>query len=380
MRSLPCLLSFAFIFGLCAYSCGPATTSEDSDETMTTSGPVEWVTYQGEPAVGKNIVLVSGDEEYRSEEALPQLAKILSTEHGFDCTVLFAQDPAEPGIIDPNYTGNIPGLEALEDADLMILFTRFRALPDSQMQYFAEYLKAGKPVIGIRTATHAFNFKDTTNQWYQWGNSFNEEGNAWDGGFGRLVLGERWHTHHGHHKNQSTRGLIAENAADHPIVNGIADGAIWGPTDVYGVRLPLPGDAMPIIMGQVTEREGEFDENDPFYGLKESDHVVATTNSAAKNAYNPNDPMMPIAWTKSYQLPGGKMGRSFTSTIGSATDMMDEDVRRLFVNATYYLLGMDVPAKAEVDLVGTYQPSAYNFHEDAYWDEKQLKVADQVME
>lgn len=376
MRSLPSI--FIFLISWFAIACGPATTSEENEAASEPTGPPQWVNYQGDKNAGKKIVLVSGDEEYRSEEALPQLAKILSTHHGFDCTVLFAQDPAAPGIIDPNYGGNIPGMEALEDADLMVIFTRFRALPDEQMQHIDKYLKAGKPVIGIRTATHAFNFKDTTSQWYQWGNSFNKDGEAWDGGFGRLVLGERWHTHHGHHKHQSTRGLIAEGAANHPIVNGIEDGAIWGPTDVYGVRLPLPGDAKHIIMGQVVDRAGEFEENDVLYGLKESDTAVATTNSASKKSYNPNDPIMPIAWTKSYQLPGGKAGKAFTSTIGAATDMLDEEVRRLFVNATYHLLGMNVPAKADVSLVGDYQPSAYNFHKNEYWDAKQLKVADHM--
>src|SRR3984893_1606474 len=84
------------------------------------------------PGKGKRIVLVSGDEEYRSEQALPQLARILSQRHGFDCTVLFAIDPAD-GTIAPNKSNNIPGLEALDSADLVILFTRFRDLPDVQM-------------------------------------------------------------------------------------------------------------------------------------------------------------------------------------------------------------------------------------------------------
>jgi hypothetical protein len=262
----------------------------------------------------------------------------------------------------------------------MILFTRFRALPGEQMQHFQDYLSAGKPVIAIRTATHAFNFKDTTSQWLHWGNGYNDADSPWDGGFGRLVLGERWYTHHGHHKHQSTRGIIADGAADHPILNGIADGSIWGPTDVYGVRLPLPGDSKPIILGQAIDRAGDFDESDPFYGLKPTDTAVATTNSAAKKAYNPNDPMMPISWTKTYQIPDGKSGMAFTSTIGSSTDMVNESVRRLFVNATYHLLGMEVPAQAKVELVGTYQPSAYNFQKDEYWDEKNMKIADLVEE
>ena len=75
-------------------------------------------------AKGKNIVLISGDEEYRSEESLPQLAKILSTYHGFRCTVLFAINPKD-GTIDPNQLDNIPGLEALDSADLMVILTRF---------------------------------------------------------------------------------------------------------------------------------------------------------------------------------------------------------------------------------------------------------------
>ena len=371
--------SIFFISVLILLSCNSSKkeiTSPSKEATSLPDKPIQWVEYKGKEDTNKNIVLVSGDEEYRSEEALPMLAKILSHHHGFNCTVLFAQDPEKPGVINPNYTNNIPGLEALNDADLMILFTRFRALPDQQMQHFQNYLQRGKPVIAIRTATHAFNFKDTTSQWVHWGNYYNEENSPWDGGFGRLVLGERWHTHHGHHKHQSTRGLIAPEAEGHPITNGIANGAIWGPTDVYGVRLPLPDDSKPIILGQTIDRTGAFDENDPFYGLKESDSKIATTNPASKTPYNPNDPMMPIAWTKSYQLPKGQSGKAFTSTIGASTDMANEGVRRLLVNAAYYLLDMEVPNKANVNFIGKYAPSAYNFHKDQYWANKNLKVAD----
>src|SRR5262249_26981262 len=111
----------------------------------------------GGPGQGKHIVLVSGDEEYRSEEALPQLGKILALRHGFKCTVLFAIDPAD-GTINPNVS-NIPGLEALATADLMVIFTRFRDLPDEQMKSIVDYLQAGKPIVGVRTATHAFSIK-----------------------------------------------------------------------------------------------------------------------------------------------------------------------------------------------------------------------------
>ena len=110
------------------------------------------------PAKGKKIVLISGDEEYRSEEALPMLAKILSQHHGFDCTVLFSMS-ADNSYIDPHNQGSLPGMKALNDADLMIVATRFRKPPESEMKHFEAYLDAGKPVIGLRTATHGFTGK-----------------------------------------------------------------------------------------------------------------------------------------------------------------------------------------------------------------------------
>jgi hypothetical protein len=366
MKHLLFLYAVAFFLFACGNKTAGTSTTEKGEKT---DAPQQQLHFKGD---GQKIVLVSGDEEYRSEEALPQLARILNTHHGFDCTVLFAQHPDTLGIVNPNYTKNIPGLEALADADLMILFTRFRELPNEQMQHIEDYLSTGKPLIGIRTATHAFRFTDSTHQWKHWGNYSEEKG--WEGGFGRLVLGERWHTHHGHHKYQSTRGIIEK---EHPITKGIESGAIWGSTDVYGVRLPLPSDTQPIVYGQVVDSEGEYDEDDLYYGMRESDTEVATINPAAKNAYDPNDPMMPIAWIKSYQLPNSeKAGQAFTSTIGSSSDLMNASVRRLFVNATYHLLGSKVPEAATVDLVGDYQPTPYAFRSDDYWHEQHLKIAD----
>jgi len=296
-----------------------------------------WVVYEGGdgPGRGKHIVLVAGDEEYRSEEALPQLAKILATQHGFKCTVVFSINPAD-GTIDPLNQNNIPGLEALESADLMIIATRFRNLADEQMAHIVAYCEAGKPIIGMRTATHAFNIPgDRKYARYSFRNK------DWDGGFGRQILGETWINHHGGHGRQSTGGVIAEGAEDHPIVRGCSEG-VWGPTDVYGVRLPLPGDSKPLIMGQVLE--GMNPDDKPIEGPK-------------------NDPLMPIGWTKTYKGANGETGRVFTTTMGAANDLVAEGTRRMLVNASYWCVGLEekIPPKASVEIVGEYKPSNFGF-------------------
>jgi type 1 glutamine amidotransferase len=280
-------------------------------------------------------VLVSGDEEYRSEEALAQLGMILAKRHGFTCTVLFAIDPAT-GMIEPVKTPhNLPGLESLKTADLMIIATRFRDLPDDQMRRVVDYVESGRPVMGLRTATHAFNIP--ANKTY---GRYSFNSTKWDGGFGRQVLGETWINHHGHHAVESTRGVAAPEAKGNPIVNGCED--IWVSTDVYTVRLPLPGDSKPVILGQVLA------------GMKPTDQPVANAK---------NNPMMPIAWTKSYYGKHGQTGRVFTTTMGAATDLESEGLRRLLVNGSYWCVGLEgkIPARANVDVVGTYKPTSFGF-------------------
>ncbi|HID23943.1 MAG TPA: hypothetical protein EYP14_16300 [Planctomycetaceae bacterium] len=314
----------------------------------------EWVVYEGAtgPGSGKHIVLISGDEESRSEEALPQLGKILARQHGFKCTVLFAIDP-KTGLIAPNILDNIPGLDALESADLMIIFTRFRRLPDEQMEQIDRYLKSGRPVIGMRTATHAFRFP-AGSKWAHYSNGYQGEKKQWTDGFGRLVLGEKWIAHHGHHRHEATRGVIAPGAENHPIVRGIKDGDIFALTDVYAVRLPLPGDSKPIILGQVLAGMNPDDPPAPPAKNRKTGRIV-----------DKNDPMMPVAWTKTYQVPGGRRGRVFTTTMGAAVDLKSAGLRRLIVNAVYWCLGLEdqiPPGGCQADLVGAFEPTFYGYN------------------
>ncbi|MBX3731548.1 MAG: hypothetical protein KF791_03025 [Verrucomicrobiae bacterium] len=303
--------------------------------------PVQWVTYEppAGKANGKKVVLLAGDEEYRSEEGLPQLAKILSQRHGFQATVLFSQDP--DGTINPNNSTNVPGMHLLGDADLVVNQFRFRELPDADMKHFVDYLNSGRPMIVLRTATHAFNYernKQSPYAVYSW--------TAPDGGFGGRVVGETWTFHHGDHGRESARGLVDGKNRKHAILTDVVD--VWGPTDVYGVNADFPGDAVVLMHGMTL------------------------------TGMNPTDPpnlkkaLMPLVWLRDYRGSDGKVSRILCSTIGAATDLESADLRRLFVNATYDLTGLPVPPRADVDPVGEFKPRMFGFNQFA----KGVKVQD----
>lgn len=295
----------------------------------------DWVVYQGGkgPGHGKHIVFLSGDEEYRSEEALPQLAKILATRHGFKCTVLFS---IKDGLIDPTTKNNEPGLEALDSADLCVMLLRFREWPDEQMKHFVDYYLAGKPFIALRTSTHAFDYGKNSESPYK---KFHWQSKEWPGGFGRQVLGETWVAHHGAHKKEATLGLIEKSAARHPVLTGITD--VFGDTDVYTAN--PPADAEVLVRGQVLT--GMTRTDPPVQGKK-------------------NEPMQPVVWVRHYKNEAGKTNRTLTTTMGAATDLLDEGLRRLLVNAAYWSTGLEkqIRPSADVSLVGDFKPTMYGFN------------------
>ncbi|MCR9296960.1 MAG: heme-binding protein, partial [bacterium] len=294
-----------------------------------------------EKANGKQIVLISGDEEYRTEESMPMLGKILSQHHGFRCTVLFALAADGSGYIDPNNQQGIVGWESLAEADLMIIGTRFRDPDAVAAAHITQYLNNGKPVIGIRTSTHAFQGSGSFG-----GLSYKD--------FGLKILGETWVSHHGKHKVQGARSLVAEGKSQHPILKDV--GPIFCPSDVYGV-----------------------------IHLTEADEILlraAVTESLAPDSPNMegelNQPAQPFAWLHTYTSPDGrKTGTSFCTTGGASVDFVDEDLRRLIVNAAYFLTDQQVPSQADVAFVDAFYPSFYGFiRDDAYFRNLNLRPED----
>lgn len=289
----------------------------------------------------KHIVLVSGDEEYRTEESMPMLAKILSQKHGFKCTVLFALGPDGAEYIDPNNGRGIRGWETLADADLMIIGTRFRTPSPDDARFIADFLNAGKPVIGTRTATHAFSGKGDFG------------GLAYDQ-FGLKILGETWVSHHGQHAVQGARGIVEPQNANHPILRGV--GELFAPSDVYGV-IHLSDKDQILLRGAVTESL------DP---------------SSANLNDEKNNPMQPLAWLHTYTSPdGSRTGTAFATTAGASVDFVDANLRRLIVNAAYYLTEQEVPTQADVDYVDPFYPSFFGFIRGKdYFQQLNMRPAD----
>lgn len=292
------------------------------------------------PGKGKHIVLLAGDEEYRSEEMLPQLARILSERHGFRCTVLFSQTAG--GEIDPNESVRMPGLQALQTADLVVIMLRFRRWSDDDMARFAAYWRAGRPILALRTSTHAFAFPADSPSAFR---RFSWDSREWPGGFGQQVLGETWVSHWGDHGTQATRG-VAERP-NHPILTGVRD--VFGDTDVY--EAAPPADAEVLMRGEVVA--GMKPSDAPFVGRK---RTARGTEQAV------NDPMMPILWVRSAPNDVGGTNRVVTCTMGAASEMPNAGFRRLLVNACFWLTDVPVPRRLNVDLVGRFQPTPFGFN------------------
>ncbi len=279
----------------------------------------------GEPK-NKHVVLLSGDEEYRSEESLPMLAKILSQRHGFTCTVLFALDP--DGVINPDNIRSLADAAALDTADVIIMALRWRDYPDEQMKHFVDAYRRGVPIIALRTSTHAF--KNSEGRYIDFAN------------FGQNVLGEDWVDHWGHHNHEATRAVVEPGAENEPLLNGVRD--IFGPTDVYEVY--PPSDVRILLRGQVLA------------GMQpDSPPATHTKKRRSDGVEQPvNNPMMPLVWTRLHRNDAGRENKILVSTIGASVDFESEDLRRLIVNGVYWALDLPIPDHADVAYVDPLKP------------------------
>ncbi len=292
----------------------------------------EPLVYEGNagPGAGKHIVFLAGDHEYRSEEILPALARILAKHHGFKCTVLFTVDP-ESGVIVPG-NNNMPHTEACDTADLLVFGLRFQDFPEQQMQPIEDYLNRGGPVIGIRTSTHAFKIpKDSKYAKYD----FRYDGEEMKGGFGRQILGETWISHYGKNHVMSTRLDIVAEQAGHPILRGVKDP--WVEAGGYWVD-PMPDS---VVLANAQPLQGMTPDSPPAEDKKPC----------------------PGAWVRSYKADSGKQGRVFTTTYGASEDFRNDGFRRMMVNACFWAVALEdrITADLDTNFVGPYNPATFSF-------------------
>ena len=283
----------------------------------------------GQASDPPHIAFVTGDEEYRSEESMPMLARILQRDYGFTVSVAYALN--EEGYIDPNVLDNIDGLDRLEDADMMVLFTRFRALPDDQARKILDFAESGKPMAGFRTTTHAFLYRDDPDREHL--------NNEWP----TKVFGQQWITHHGHFDDGDsplTRVELIDSMATHPVMAGVEDfDAYSWLYHVHGGQWSLYGDSQPLLMG------------------------TALQSNHANNDRLDRFPLSnPVAWTKTYTGSSGQAARVFFTTLGHPYDFRAASMRRLAINGILWALGHEIPdGGANAELAAPYEPNNSGF-------------------
>ncbi len=250
---------------------------------------------------GKNvkkpyIVFVTGDHEYSGEATLPVIAAELEKHYGFRTKVLKA-------FPDHNSEENIPGLEALQEADVAVFFLRWRRLPADQVKYIEDYLKTGKPLVGFRTTSHAFNYPKghPLEKW----NSFGELAFNSPPGWG----GKANHTHYGH--KSTTDVSIIPAAAKNTLLTGVINN-FHAKSWLYKVLpdYPTKGSTW-LLMG----------------------HAI---NPDKKDAFD-----NPVAWSGKNSY-GAKF---FFTTLGHPEDFDLEPFQHLVVNAIHWAAGKPIPKK-----------------------------------
>lgn len=281
------------------------------------------------PDRAPKVVFVTGDEEYRGEESMPMLARMLKERLGFEVEVCYALD--KDGTINPNRLDDIKGLEALDDADLMVMFTRFRKLPDDQLARIVKYSESGRPMVGFRTSTHTFRYERGVRA-----SAMNE---AWP----IKVFGQKWITHHGHFGDGNellTEVSINAEFKDHPILRGVKPFETYSWLyHVEGGGDRLNGDCRRLLIGKAKKTSHQ----------KELERFPITN---------------PVAWTKTAPAGTGTPQRVFFTTLGHPYDFKQESMRKLALNGILWALGMEdkIPQGGfDATIVGAYDPNNSGF-------------------
>ena len=247
-----------------------------------------------------HVVLVSGTLHYSPELTLPAFAEELER-FGFNTTVVIGRGDPEK-----QTTNVLPGIEALDDADTAIFLMRFLKLPDAEWAPIERYLKAGKPVIGLRTATHSFKYAKDHPRF------------EWNDGFGRRAMGTPYVVH----QQGTTEISVIEKRRLHPILANVSKSNWTSQGTLYLTRLE-PG-CIPLVIGTGQGR----------MRLLERDIGPVQVNTSEADI---------VAWAWENEWGGKVFGTSF----GDPTDFGEESFTRMLLNSVFWSLDITVPSAEE---------------------------------
>lgn len=245
-------------------------------------------------------VIVVGTLHYSPELTMPVFAKELER-FGFRTTVVIGEGNPE------KKTANVlPGIEALADADLAIFFMRFLKLPDGEWQPIEDYLKSGKPVIGLRTANHSFKYPSSHPRF------------PWNDGFGRRALGTPYIVH----QSSPTKISVVEESLKHPIMTNVRKKSWESPGTLYLTR--LEDGCIPLVTGTGIGRARTLKKAFGTIEVKANESDV-------------------VAWAWENEWGGKVLGTSF----GHPGDFGEESFVRMLVNAAHWTVGRPLPGADE---------------------------------
>ncbi len=228
-----------------------------------------------------HVVFIIGEPEYALKTTLPAWFKEQLEPLGMRCSIFHADEK------DGN---DFPGLDQAKDADLLVVATRRRTPPTAQMAFVRHHLEEGRPLIGLRTASHAFAAKPPDDQHVAW-DHFDVE-----------VLGGHYENHYKAEEGPTTKVELADKAAAHPILRGLP-GGLWSVTSTLYRSRNLAESARPLLIGRLEGKD-----------IRET-----------------------VAWTNTY-----KGGRIFYTSLGSEDEFKNPAFRRLLTNAALWAMEMDV--------------------------------------
>lgn len=255
-----------------------------------------------EPEHAPRVVFIAGESAYKSEVTFGDIAYELEGKFGMECKVLEDRNKKESASPKPGERLNdIPGLEALEHADLAVFFIGSRTLPEPQIKFIQSYLDSRKPIVAFRSTLRAFNYAPGDPLAKTWND------------FGPKILGGEIASIES--PDSSTElSIVPENAND-PILKGIPRKFRVRSALVQLRPGSLPTEAIRLF-------EGKF-----------------VVGSSGPDAVQGSVPSPPVAWT---WTPPEK-GRVFVTTLGDPEDFHVEAVHKLVINGIFWALGRPIP-------------------------------------